>query len=313
MRTDAARGPRSGAAIILVLVCLLALSSLVLGNQELAFKGAFSARLLAEEYKADLMAESALNVAVELLRRDVDNAYDTPFDRWAQPWQREGVKLRITPENERLDLNSCLSKERHEQALRKMLFGVENSRVLLMTLADWADEDEEERVPGAEGLRYARMWPQYVPRNGPLQLPEELLLVSGWRAAAEPLLDDLTVYGNGRVNLNFVSEKVFRALFPEIESSWTLVENWRRTKGYKSVSEFRDSIEKLSSDDELYKELLQYVTVESPAFRVDIEVDLPLVYERRRYIVQREDASGSIRPVRIPFGHVLELKYKTIP
>lgn len=102
-------------------------------------------------------------------------------------------------------------------------FAVEDedeASVLIDALADWIDEDDNERDNGAENGYYQALDTPYTCRNGPLQYPEELLLVKGFSRKIvygdeehQGIIDYLTIYGqDGKININTAPLPVLQAL-----------------------------------------------------------------------------------------------------
>ena len=91
---------------------------------------------------------------------------------------------------------------------------------LVDSLADWLDKDDDERENGAEQGYYASLNPSYVPANGPIIFPEELLLVKGWNKTLlygnkkhSGIIADLSIYGeDGKININTAPALVLQAL-----------------------------------------------------------------------------------------------------
>lgn len=52
--------------------------------------------------------------------------------------------------------------------------------IMLDSLVDWLDPDDEQEENGAEKSYYSTLDPSYVPTNGPMSLIEDLVLVKGW-------------------------------------------------------------------------------------------------------------------------------------
>ncbi len=92
------------------------------------------------------------------------------------------------------------------------------ARRVAAAIADWRDEDKEERQDGAEDFYYLGLSDGYESKDGPFESVEELRLVKGVTpelfARVEPYL---TVYGSGQVNINTASPVALRAfgLSPE--------------------------------------------------------------------------------------------------
>jgi general secretion pathway protein K len=95
-------------------------------------------------------------------------------------------------------------------------------QMVVNSILDWLDPDDERREPdGAEADHYEGLEPPRVPKNGPLDSPEELLQVNGVDAAlfygteGRPGLRDVISVFNPAVaiNLRYASTPVLQALF----------------------------------------------------------------------------------------------------
>ncbi len=91
---------------------------------------------------------------------------------------------------------------------------------LFDALADWLDEDDDERDNGAEDGHYKSLAGPYACRNGPLQYLEELRLVKGFTkeivygdGERYGIIDYLTIDGqDGKININTAPPQVLQAL-----------------------------------------------------------------------------------------------------
>jgi general secretion pathway protein K len=290
--------------LLLALVCLLALSGIAVLASKRASQESLDARYLAAEYQADLLAESLLDRARELILEDADTLADTPADPWAQGFEGEGYKVVIEPCNARLNLNRILEDERSEDALRRLLESEEVPPDNVEYLKDWIDADLIGRIPGAEDSAYDKVSPVYRPRNDLLESPEEALLVHGLgEISADWLRGKCTIWSTSLININFVSEEVFEAYVPELDGRFGRIEAWRRSKGFQNKGEFTEALPELEGDDALLKLMTDSFAVNSGFFRVSIEIQLPFVYEKRRYIVER-NAFLADRPPEVLRGDV---------
>jgi general secretion pathway protein K len=83
------------------------------------------------------------------------------------------------------------------------------------SILDWVDSNQLRRLNGAEDEHYLGLRIPYLPKNGPMGTPGELLLVKGVAPELFALLSEvLTVYGMGRVNVNTAPLAVLQAVFP---------------------------------------------------------------------------------------------------
>lgn len=81
------------------------------------------------------------------------------------------------------------------------------------SILDWVDEDGDPRENGAEDGYYKGIEGGYACKNARFQILEELFLVKGMtQDVFDKVSAYLTVYGNGRVNLNTAGQYVLEAL-----------------------------------------------------------------------------------------------------
>jgi len=96
----------------------------------------------------------------------------------------------------------------------------DEATALIDALSDWIDADDQERDHGVENGYYQSLETPYLCRNGPLQYPEELLLVKGFSRKLvygdkehQGILQYLTIYGaDGKININTAPAPVLKAL-----------------------------------------------------------------------------------------------------
>ncbi len=277
-----------GAALVLVLVCLLALSSLVLATTKRAFLEAQRSSYLKGEHQADLLMESLLLLALERIAQDEEPQDDTWFDPWAAPIEGEFFTMTIEPCNAQLNLNKVNVSEPLADAVNSLGLELNATGQFLGSLKDWVDEDNKGVAFGDEQTPYKQLWPRYTPPNRPLLVLEELFLVSGWDAVPPSKVEKLfTVWGReAKVNVNFAPEEVMQALLPETSYFWEGVRIQRQEQGIRSIEELLEAAPTLGANKDLLDKATQLICFNSELLRVMIEVHLPNVYEKRRYIVR---------------------------
>lgn len=284
-----------GAALIFVLVCLLAVAGLVLAGAKAAFKGVTETRMLEAEYQADLLADSLLDAAREYMLLDEKEHSDTLQEPWAQPLEGPNFRIIIEPCNARLNLGGLLTSNRTQDALEELIDRLESPDQDMAVLLDFMDMDSQERVAGSEGPLYhqtdqsTRRIVLTGPLNHALEAPEQLFLVPGWeKSDPDWVAQSFTLWDDPeKININFANQDVFEAFLPELAVYWSDIKAWREKNGFTSVDQLRKAVTALENDDELYNEMIRYISVSSSFFRVTVEVIQPLVYIQRRYILSR--------------------------
>jgi type II secretory pathway component PulK len=223
-----------GLALVIVLLVLSLLLAIVgefatamrlEGTTTLNFRANVAAAHLAEAgYQRALVELAANPVAVHLdeqtgllvLRRAAVDVVKPPT--------RQDIALgpgrfsyRITDERARINPNDA-GPDRLDGLLRELGVEKENRDVILDSVQDWRDPNEEHRLNGAESDYYLALRVPYKSKNAPLDSVEELLQVRGvtprifYGTPETPgLIEYLTVVSTG-MNANTASDVVLRAL-----------------------------------------------------------------------------------------------------
>ena len=239
-------GSRKGLALIVVVYILAALGTLAFALACRSGIGLCQTRLLVDRTQQDEIALAACAQACRLLLLDDPNvdSYEDAWSGWhalemsqspggaaeAPSWK---VRWRLRDESARINVNSASSD------VLSRIAGLDDAAVA--SILDWIDKDDVPNPDGAEKEYYASLSPSYTPRNGPLETIEELTLIKGvtpesyFGTEPQESLDDLvlgptlavgngtlggsvglsellTVYGDGRINLNTALPAVLKAL-----------------------------------------------------------------------------------------------------
>ncbi len=117
----------------------------------------------------------------------------------------------ISDESGKINVNKLTDESR--ASFVKFLTAYKLEEITAETIADsildWLDADDMHHLNGAEKDYYATLSEPYEPRNGPFESIEELTLVKGMTPQRFELLrDNLTIYGSGKININFASKEV---------------------------------------------------------------------------------------------------------
>ena len=168
-----------GIALVLVLWALLLLTIVTGSFALMARMDRLEANALLTGTQARLSAEAAINLAVLALR---DPADETRMRADGRVYQQEidGILLEVSAIDERgkLDINAT-----DELALANLFTGhgmeLDAAEMLAAAVMDWRDEDELERVNGAEEEAYLAAGLEIGPANRPFMMTEELLQVIG--------------------------------------------------------------------------------------------------------------------------------------
>jgi general secretion pathway protein K len=168
-----------GIALVLVLWVLLLLTIMTGSFALMARMDRLEANALLSGTQARFSAEAAINLAVLALRDPEDETRMLADGRVYQT-ELDGILVEVSAIDERgkLDINAS-----DELTLANLFTGngMEPDRAELLAAAvmDWRDEDELERVNGAEEDAYLAAGLEMGPANRPFMMTEELLQVIG--------------------------------------------------------------------------------------------------------------------------------------
>jgi len=213
-------------------------------------------------------ARAGLNIAIAIIRDTNDiHTNKTLLDLLSGEKTfavGEGeCSITITEENSRLNVNLLKDKDgkldrtRTEQLLR--LIDLRNreqtdnphiSYSLVPSIIDWTDSDDEvTHLPfiqrenmGTESSYYSKLQVPYRCKNALLDTTEELLLVKGiTQEVFERICDYVTVYGDGRININSASRQVIECLSGKMDVVLAqMIIDRREFNPFDNITELRD-------------------------------------------------------------------------
>jgi general secretion pathway protein K len=168
-----------GIALVLVLWVLLLLTIITGSFALMARMDSLEANALLSGTQARMSAEAAINLAV-LALRDPDDETRMLADGRVYSQEIDGILVEVSAIDERgkLDINAA-----DELTLANLLIGhgldPDAGEILAAAILDWRDEDELERVNGAEQDVYDAAGLAVGHANRAFMMPEELLQVIG--------------------------------------------------------------------------------------------------------------------------------------
>jgi general secretion pathway protein K len=170
---------QKGIALVLVLWVLLLLTIITGSFALIARMDRLEAHTLLSGTQARMSAEAAIHLAVLALRDPEDETRMLADGRIYQQ-EIDGVLVEVSAIDERgkLDINAT-----DELTLANLFTGhgmdIVDAEILAAAVLDWRDEDELERVDGAEEDAYFAAGLDVGPANRPFMMTEELLQVIG--------------------------------------------------------------------------------------------------------------------------------------
>src|SRR3972149_3981347 len=117
----------------------------------------------------------------------------------------------ISDESGKINVNKITDETRENFVKFLTAYKLEEltAETITDSILDWLDEDDLHHVNGAEKDYYATLSEPYEPKNGSFESIEELTLIKGITPQIFELLrDHLTIYGSGKINVNFASKEV---------------------------------------------------------------------------------------------------------
>jgi len=156
-------------------------------------------------------------------------SYWTPDGRWyeGEYWMGR-YRVRVTDEGGKIGLNVA-DEALLRQVLKNLGAAEDEQEIITDSILDWRDADSLHRLHGAEASFYMDLPNPYMPKDGPFDTVDELLLVRGVSRelffgeeakregeegrARVPLRSIFTVFNQtGTINLRTASADVLRAL-----------------------------------------------------------------------------------------------------
>jgi general secretion pathway protein K len=314
---------KSGVALILTVLIIGIIVAVTLEFSTAMRSELYAAVNLRDGIRLGCVARSGFDYALAVLFEDAMNA-ERPFDSLREPWadskalseeasslfEDGAFEVQITDLAGRIQINALVNQKGEYNALQKdlltrflsfELFSLEAEEVdnLVDALKDWMDRDEEVTKFGAESAYYQTLEKPYLCRNAPLESLEELLLVRGMsrelfygRGENPGISRFLTVYGDGKVNINTAEPVVLRSLsenldqravedmvsYRENEDNDISQPNW-----YKSVPGMSSEV----AVDDLVTTTSQHFEIISEAFQDSMR-------KRVRGLVERKEGRAKI-------------------
>ncbi len=320
----------SGAVLVIVLWVLAVLTAIALG---LSYRTGLEARrvgAISGNVQALTLCQAAIRRTMFELQKD-EQGYDALKDLWSNNKQLfDSYRLQsgtytvsykrqdpmdsskhqtffgAMDEESLINVNTA-SKETWERLLRNE----ELSPDLYEPIMDWVDADSNARMHGAEASDYASLERPYAPRNGKIRMMDELLLIKGITSDVfDKLSPFLTVYGDGKININTASAKVFEAIgfSPELvdkilrfRKGLDDVEGTDDDGVFRDMPHIIDSLDKFESlsnaDRFMLNNAMGLLTVSSRFFRIHVQGESTGgIMSRATVVVERFPNSQGIPP-----------------
>jgi len=277
-----------GVALVLALAVIALLASLVVDFSYTMMIDLTLAANLRDEHKAFYVARSGIEMAGHILQED-DNEYDGLDEDWAQFGEHPGYlteddegrfKGTIEDEASKIAINTLIGEggaidtTRLDQ-LERLFELLELDPALIDAIVDWLDPDNTAGPSGAEDSYYEGLSSPYPCKDGPLATIDELLLVKGiteeilyGRDEQAGLMQYLTIYSDGMVNINTAPCVVLQSLSDEIDEglAQTIID-YRQEEPFKNI----DEIKIVPGMEPIYDSIKNEITLESSIFMLRVK------------------------------------------
>ena len=176
----------------------------------------------------------------------------------------------ISDESGKININKITDETK--QGFIKFLLALKieeyTAEIITDSILDWVDEDDLHHVNGAEKNYYSSLPEPYEPKNGAFEIIEELTLVRDVTPQVFELLrEHVTIYGAGKINVNFASKEVLLSM-PDITPELVdAIIQYRDENG--KIEKFRDLKELFRGYGIIgksFQEMTKYLTVYDSSF-----------------------------------------------
>jgi len=305
-------GTERGTALVLTLLIITTLAGLTIG-----FSGESGVELTLagysrDSYRAYLVARSGIDAGMALLADDEDLAMDSLNEDWARleflaalhGLEEEGITVSggVVDESGKINVNLLRNEdgeidEIREEQIRRLFLVLGLKDEMVNPLLDWLDADDMERQDGAEAYFYQNLDEPYPCANGPFLTPGQIFLVKGMgklrRFEGKRLLDYLTLYSDGKVNINTAPSEVLQSLGESMDAALAeAIIEFRRDEDFMSIEDLRNVP---GMSDEVFAEMRDWITVKSSSFSMEFNVHCNGAVAGIRAYVARE--GDKTRPI----------------
>ncbi|MFC1819665.1 type II secretion system minor pseudopilin GspK [Thermodesulfobacteriota bacterium] len=241
-----------GVALILTILIISLLVILTLQFNTFMRSELYATENLRDGIKLRYIARSGLNYALAVLFEDrAENDFDSQHEIWSDSellsteasslFEDYHLEISISDHSGRIQVNQLVDKNGKYNSTQKDLlirllnsedFNTDPEEVegIVDAIKDWIDGDNDvTEFGGAEDSYYQALETPYPCRNGPLESLEELLLIRGitrelfYGTNETPGISRLlTIYGNGRININTADPLVLVSLSDQIDRDMVL-------------------------------------------------------------------------------------------
>jgi general secretion pathway protein K len=278
-----------GFIIVVVLCLIIMLGVILLGFNQKTRRNLLETDNVKKSAQALNCARAGLNIAIAAIKQtDKPNTSKNLFKLLSTENNADledgQCSFIVYSESSRLNVNmlknrnNSINRKRTDQLLRLIDLlnqtQPQNERIgygLVPAIMDWTDSDDDTTAltfvshqnTGAESAYYQNLDQPYRCANEKLKTTGELLMVKGINPEIyNRLRDYLTVYGDGRININSAPKLVIQSLSQNIDSAVAqIIINRRRMRPFENADEL---LQLPGMSENLYQQIYDFITT-SPA------------------------------------------------
>jgi len=285
MKQKGTKKRENGFVIIVVLCMVIMMEVLLLGFNSESRNNLYAVEHCRKSVQALNYARAGLNIVIAAIRDNNDIVANSSLrDILSGESDFElgqgKCSVTVTEENGKLNLNLLKDKNGKlnraviEQLLRLIdLLNQKSGRLgisygIVPAIIDWTDSDSEVTTlsfvehnnSGAESSYYRRMQAPYSCKNAPLDTAEELICVKAITPQVFELMRDyVTVYGDGKININSAPKRVIESLSEKMDPVLArIIIERRKFKPFESIAELQRVP---GMTESIYSEIKKNITV----------------------------------------------------
>jgi general secretion pathway protein K len=239
--------------------------------------------------QASYIAQSGVEIARHLIQED-DPSYDSLDERWAQFAVLAYLSHHLFPdgyftgqivdESAKFNPNGLIDPygnvdPKKKNQLERLLTLLGHDPDVIDAILDWLDPDDQRRPMGAEREYYLALKHPYAAKNGPLDSLGEMLLIKGMDSSIfygtderEGLRNYLTIYSEGKININTASLPVLMSLSPKVDQTMAqAVLDYRAEKAFRNPEDLRS----ITGWEPVYSQISSEIAVRSNYFSLEMQ------------------------------------------
>lgn len=236
-----------GFALILTILIVSMVVVLTLQFNNSMWSDLYSSANLRDGIRLRFIARSGVNCALAVLSEDSSsNDSDSLQEAWANSkelslnsvtmFESGHFQVEISDLSGKIQVNRLINEDGKYNEAQKMLlmrllsseqFQLDSEKVenLIDAIKDWIDPDDDVTRFGAETGYYQSLESPYSCKNGPIESLGQMLLIKGvtkelfyGNEHLPGISNYLTVYGDGKININTADPLVLRSLSDDIDT-----------------------------------------------------------------------------------------------